>query len=280
MSAKKQKISSNNSEKVGRFYNETTHKFLAVYGEIIQAFRTQNVEDYLNYTLRSMNAKEGEQLLDAGCGVCGPATFFADKFDKIHIEALTISDVQVEEAQKRIEKKGLSTKVNVQIGDYHFLSEKYGKEKFDLIYFLESFGHSSNKSQVIDTCWEALKPGGRVYIKDLFRRESDDEWEQLRINQICKQIDDAYEYHIADLNSVLSKIRSKGFILKFVKVPEVEVSQFEHLTISNDFQNLFNIGKIDSWEDYIFPIDFYEILAEKPQKLSAEDLHLYFMNKQ
>jgi hypothetical protein len=38
---------------VARFYDSTTDKFLAVYGEVIQAFRTRNVEDYLDYTIAS-----------------------------------------------------------------------------------------------------------------------------------------------------------------------------------------------------------------------------------
>jgi SAM-dependent methyltransferase len=149
----------------------------------------------------------------------------------------------------------------------------------DIVYFLESFGHSAQKDNLINACWEVLKPGGRLYIKDLFKRLSEDEWEQLRINQICTDIDKGYEYNISDLSAVLDKIRAKGFILNFVKVPEVDLSEFEHLTISNDFQNLFNIAKIESWDDYIFPIDFYEILAIKPAINNNENMHLYFMNK-
>ena len=57
------------------------------------------------------------------------------------------------------------------------------------------------------------------------------------------------------------------------------MSAFEHLTISNEFQNLFNIGKIESWDNYVFPIDFYEILAEKPAFDPREQMHLYHMNK-
>lgn len=275
---KRNSLNSNASE-VQAFYNETTDKFLEVYGEIIQAFRTNNVVDYLNYTMHSAKMKDGEHLLDAGCGICGPAVYFAQQMPNTTIDACTISDVQVAKAKEKIKAANLSENVKVKHADYHTIDKIYPKNHFDGVYFLESFGHSNKKDVLIDACWEVLKPGGRIYLKDLFKRESDDEWEQLRINQICRDIDKAYRYHIADLNQVLSKIRSKGFILKYVKVPDVETSEFEHLTISNDFQNLFNIGKIDSWEDYIFPIDFYEILAEKPSKDNLENMHLYFMNK-
>lgn len=264
---------------VGEYYNETTGKFLDVYGEVIQAFRTKDISHYLDYTLKSAKVEDGMLLLDAGCGVCGPATFFAQKLPNIRINACSISSVQVQLAQIKIAEKNLKDRVSVKQGDYHSLIELYPNTEFDRVYFLESFGHSDNKAKLIHAVWDVLKPGGMLYIKDLFRRESDNEWEQFKIDQICEQINKAYCYHIADLTEIISILRRKGYILHFIKVPEIERSVFENLTISNDFQNLFNIGKIDSWDEYVFPIDFYEILAEKPVQHSMEDVHLYFMNK-
>lgn len=275
----------NNEEKkstptnVGEFYNTQTDNFLKVYGEIIQAFRTNNVEDYLNYTASNARIAPGMKLIDAGCGVCGPAIHFAKSVSNLHIEACTISSVQAQMSKDRIQANGLNDRIHVREADYHSLIELYPNTEFDRVYFLESFGHSDNKTKLIHAVWDVLKPGGMLYIKDLFRRESDNEWEQLKINQICEQINKAYCYHIADLTEIISILRRKGYILHFIKVPEIERSVFENLTISNDFQNLFNIGKIDSWDEYVFPIDFYEILAEKPVQHSMEDIHLYFMNK-
>lgn len=267
------------SQEVRKFYNKTTDQFLEVYGEIIQAFRTKNVDDYLDYTITSAQLENAEKILDAGCGVCGPSIYFAKKIDGLQIDACTISDIQFEKGTQNIKQAGLDNRLHVHQLDYHTIDEVFQKETYDRILFLESFGHSDNKERLIDACWELLKPGGMAYIKDLFRRIDEDEWEQLRINKICAEIDMAYKYKIGDLNKVLDKIRSKGFLLKFVKIPEIELSQFEHLTISNDFQTLFGIGKIDTWTNYVFPIDFFEILIQKPEKISVKDAHLYFMNK-
>ncbi|MEZ5002440.1 MAG: class I SAM-dependent methyltransferase [Chitinophagales bacterium] len=267
------------SQEVRKFYNKTTDQFLEVYGEIIQAFRTKNVDDYLDYTISSAQLVNAEKILDAGCGVCGPSIYFAKKVNGLKIDACTISDIQFEKGTQNIKQARLDDRLHVHQLDYHTIDEVFQKETYDRILFLESFGHSDNKERLIDACWELLKPGGMAYIKDLFRRIDDDEWEQLRIDKICAEIDMAYKYKIGDLNNVLDKIRSKGFLLKFVKIPEIELSQFEHLTISNDFQTLFGIGKIDTWTNYVFPIDFFEILIQKPEKISVKDAHLYFMNK-
>ena len=272
-------VSTTTPESVGKYYNATTDKFLNVYGEIIQAFRTNNIDEYLDYTIRNARFEDGMKLLDAGCGICGPAAYFSKKLPNISIDACSVSDVQVEKAKEKIKQESLEAKIKVNVADYHKIDSLYKNDTYDRVYFLESFGHSNNKPALIKAVWNVLKPGGMIYIKDLFRREVTNEWEQLRINNICEQINQHYHYQISDLNDVLDAVRQQGYILRFVKVPEVDLTAFEHLTISNDFQNLFDIGKIDSWDDYVFPIDFFEILAEKPSHSLSEDIHLYFMNK-
>jgi cyclopropane fatty-acyl-phospholipid synthase-like methyltransferase len=278
---KSQKVSyeENQAEKVKAFYNATTDKFLAVYGEIIQAYRTKNVDEYLEYTAKNMLLEGEMKVLDAGCGVAGPAVFFAKKYPAMHIDACSISEVQIEKAKQKIKENELTSRVSANVGDYHELNQNYEINSYDRVYFLESFGHSSNKKRLLHGVWDVLSPGGMVYIKDLFKREVEEEWEQHYIDKICQDIDKAYEYHIGTLYETLSILRKKGFILKFIKTPNVPLDEFEHLSISNEFQNLFDIGKIDSWEDYVFPIDFFEILAEKPIIPSEEDRHLYFLNK-
>jgi len=272
-------INNNNSERVQEFYNENTEKFLAVYGDIIQAFRTLNITDYLSYTIKSAGILPGMKVLDAGCGVCGPAIYFAENILDIQIDACTISDVQFNMAKKNIADKDLGNSITPHLLDYHTIASRFGNEAFDMIYFLESFGHSTSKMELIDACWKVLRPGGKLYIKDLFKRISNDDWEQLRIDEICTEINTAYEYDIPDLSSTLNILRSVGLELRTVKVPEIEIDQFEKLTISNTFQNLFNIGKINGWDEYIFPIDFYELILTKPKDLKPKNMHLYSLNK-
>lgn len=263
---------------VGVFYNSTTDKFLKVYGEIIQAFRTKDVKDYLDYTIASAELRDGQRILDAGCGVGGPASYFASVLD-IQVEGITISEVQVERSVEVIASKSLRGSVHIRQGDYHRIDEIYGSNVFDRIIFLESFGHSPDQSMLIEKAFQALKPGGILYIKDLFKREYANEEDGRKINAIIDAINQAYRYNVADLNEVLSTMRRLNFILLCVKTPEIKIGEFEHLTISNDFQELFDIARIISWEDYIFPIDFYEIKVMKPPFDITTQKHFYFLNR-
>jgi cyclopropane fatty-acyl-phospholipid synthase-like methyltransferase len=278
LSSQENKKTFGHTESVGAFYNDTTDKFLEVYGEVIQAFRTKNVNDYLDYTIESAELKDGQLILDAGCGVGGPASYFASKLN-VTIEGLTISNVQAEKSKKVIADKTLKGTVNIQQGDYHQMLSIFGNERFDRILFLESFGHSTHQVQLIESAYACLKPGGILYIKDLFKREHPNAEDGAKIDAIIAEINKAYCYNVADFSVIMQTIRRLNFLLLSVKTPEVKTEEFEHLTISNDFQNLFDIAKIVSWENYVFPIDFYEIKVMKPPFDVNKEKHLYFLNR-
>lgn len=261
---------------VGDFYNEQTDNFLKVYGEVIQAFRTTDVTKLLDYQIETIGFEEGQRVLDAGCGVCGPARYFA-KNAGVQVEALTISEDQVEKAKKYISDEGLDGMVKVTHGDYHQLEQYYESDSFDVVYFLESFGHATNHEQVINSAWGMLKPGGKLYIKDLFIKEAAIQSLSDDIQREVKNINDAYRYNVADLYEVLKFIRKKGYILSSVKTIDLPLEDFENLTISNDFQELTGINKIENLQEYVFPVDFFEITCIKPWNALEYGNSRYFL---
>lgn len=264
------------AREVGDFYNAQTNNFLKVYGEVIQAFRTTDVTKLLDYQIETIGFEEGQRVLDAGCGVGGPARYFA-KNAGVQVEAITISEDQVVKAKKYISDEGLEGKVNVTHGDYHQLEKYYESDSFDVVYFLESFGHATNHEQVLNSAWGMLKPGGKLYIKDLFIKEAAIESLKDDIKREVKNINDAYRYNIADLYEVLKFIRKKGYILSSVKTIDLPLEDFENLTISNDFQELTGINKIENLQEYVFPVDFFEITCIKPWNALEYGNSRYFL---
>lgn len=261
---------------VGEFYDEYNDKFLQVYGDVIQAFRTHDVEKLLDYQIRAMGLKEGMKVVDAGCGVCGPAIYFAKKTG-VEVHAVTISKEQFGQAKKRISEAGLEDKVFVYHGDYHDLKHVLGTDGFDAVYFLESFGHSPHHHKAIDSAWKVLKSGGLLYLKDLFRREPILAEHASKIEREIKKINEAYRYNIADLYEVLQHFRKKGWILSQFKTIDLSLGEFENLTISNEFQELTGIAQIESWDDYVFPVDFFEVFCVKPEFDLSNGLDKYFL---
>jgi len=261
---------------VGRFYDRQHDAFMRVYGEVIQAFRTKDVADLLSYQVRSIGFQAGQRALDAGCGVAAPAIYFA-RHSGVHVDALTISERQFEEARAKVRNENLADRVTVVHGDYHRLPDYFRKESYDVVYFLESFGHSRAKGQLIGVCWEMLKPGGVLYIKDLFRRIPLRPEHAARVDREIRRIEEAYRYEIASLNAVLDEVRGRGFILSFLKTVDLDLTAFEDLAISNEFQELTGIARIENWDEYVFPVDFFEVKCTKPEFALEERLDRHFL---
>ena len=264
------------SVQVGEFYNQNHDAFIKVYGEVIQAFRTNNPDNILNAQVESIGLKSGYKVLDAGCGVCGPARYFA-KNAGCSIDAVSISATQVDVSRKRVADEGLQDKISVHLHDYHTVDKLFPKETFDKVYFLESFGHSNQKEKLLKAIWKVLKPGGEVYIKDLFRRISKNWLVQRKIDGEIKKINEAYYYDVTDLNKFVDLVREIGFVIVFIKTIDIPLEDFENLSISNEFQELTGIAKIDNWEKYIFPIDFFEVKLYKPEYDIEKGKHRYFL---
>jgi len=147
------------------------------------------------------------------------------------------------------------------------------------VYFLESFGHSNAKHCLIEACWDALKPGGTIYIKDLFRRIPLKPEHKQRIDREIQKINQAYRYDVAHLNTVLDQLRGKGFILTWLKTIDFPLEQFEDLGISNQFQELTGLASVENWEEYVFPVEFFEIKCVKPEFSPDERLDRYFLQQ-
>lgn len=265
-----------NAETIGRFYDQHAGAFLKVYGDVIQAFRTTDVAVLLDHQARAMEMAPGMRLLDAGCGVCGPALYFA-KNHGVFIDAVTASGTQARLAAEKIREAHFSGQVVVRQGDYHTLELYYPQGSYDTIYFLESFGHSQHMEEAISSAWNMLKPGGRLYIKDLFVKEAVLQKHENTIEANIQRINQAYCYAVIDLYEVLRRLRRKGFILSFLKTIDIPLEAFENLTLSNEFQELTGIHRIDDLVNYIFPVDFFELLCIRPWYHSEQGNNKYFL---
>jgi hypothetical protein len=122
-----------------------------------------------------------------------------------------------------------------------------------------------------------LKQGGLLYIKDHFRREPLLPEHAPKIEREIRKINEAYRYNIADMYEILKHIRKQGWIVSKIKTIDIPIQDFENLTISNEFQELTGIAKIDGWGDYVFPVDFFELHLIKPQFSLENGLDKYFL---
>jgi ubiquinone/menaquinone biosynthesis C-methylase UbiE len=245
-------------ENVGDYYDKWAGEYQKYYGNVIQAYRPEKEEDLYEYYIRSMAIKKGMKLLDAGCGICGPSIYFANKLN-VEIEAITISATQVASAQKRIIEDNILN-LKVRQGDYHLLDKIYRPEYFDVVYFLESFGHATNQRKVLVAASQVIKRKGYIYIKDFFRREMQPSLCENRLIRLgLRNMRKIYLFNAADLHFTIYILGHLGFELIFIRKPEFV---WDGRKAANAFEAAHNIDLFETRKlvDIVYP---YELLFQK-----------------
>jgi cyclopropane fatty-acyl-phospholipid synthase-like methyltransferase len=234
-----------------------TQSYLEIYGDVIQAFRPSHKKDLLYYLAKSSGLKRGMHILDAGCGVGGPAVYFAKEF-RVNVDGITISPVQVQEANMRVRAEKVEKSVAISEGDYHHLSDYFKAAAYDAVYFLESLGHSNNPDMAIREAQSVLKKGGYIYIKDFYRKISNDAAQQARIDRVIGNMNKHYSYNTLDLSDVLHSLRIAGFEIIFIKRFDFK----DDIGVRFEFER---VNQIDIFEgmDEFWPAEWLEIKCIK-----------------
>lgn len=89
---------------------------------------TQAQKNKVEHILKKLDLKEGETLLDIGCG-WGELIITAAKQYKVKAMGITLSNEQLDKVKERVKKEGLEELVQVQLVDYRELKNR----KFDKI---------------------------------------------------------------------------------------------------------------------------------------------------
>lgn len=198
------------SKRVGLYYDEWTPRYQAVFGDTFQACRPSETDDLHNYILESAGVQDGERILDAGCGVCGPSIHFA-AHRKIKIDAVTISSAQVSTARRLVAEAGLGRQITVHQADFHELNKTFPEATFDRVLFLESLSHAADPMQPLESVFKVLKPGGVVYIKDFFEKEHTDIDKRRLVQEVIARVDRTFVVRTPRVGHTVRALEQIGF---------------------------------------------------------------------
>lgn len=109
--------------------------------------------------------KQGEKVLDAGCGVGGSSIFLAQTY-ACQVMGITLSTKQVQTARTNAVRAGVDRLVAFEVNDY--TCTNLPAESFDVVWALESVCHASDKRLFIKEAQRLLKPRGRLLVADGF----------------------------------------------------------------------------------------------------------------
>lgn len=251
----------NSVTSVKQYYEEWTQRYLDSFGDTFQSRRIIDLSKHTDYLIESAGIKPGMKIVDAGCGVCGPAIMLAQKVD-VFIDALTLSDEQVMIAKMKIEEAGLTDRIKVHTGDFHEMHNLYPKDTYDGVIYLESFVHSNNTQQAVNAAVDVTKPGGFVYIKDLYYGTSRNEQERLDIEQVVNNSNKYIYMNIKKLHEVVAAFENTPVTFDFVKKLGFDADE----DIANDFvrKNLIPLNENVNCNIFMLKfIDYYELRVTK-----------------
>jgi cyclopropane-fatty-acyl-phospholipid synthase len=118
-------------------------------------------EEKLDTVARKLDIKEGERVLDVGCGWGGFPLWAATKYGA-NVVGITLSPPQAEKARQRAEEAGVADRVDIRVMDYRDLATT--GEKFDAIASIGMVEHvgASQIEVYAETLAGLLDSGGRL----------------------------------------------------------------------------------------------------------------------
>jgi cyclopropane-fatty-acyl-phospholipid synthase len=157
---------------------------------------------------RKLALKEGDRVLDVGCG-WGSFPIHAAQRHSARVVGITLSPAQAEEARRRVEEAGVADRVEIRLMDYRDLRG----ERFDAIASIGMVEHVGDAQ--IDvyarTLAGLLEPGGRLLNHGIARlRHSDPEAGPFSERYVFP---DAEPLH---LSRVLLALERAGFVTRHV----------------------------------------------------------------
>ncbi|MBJ7338704.1 cyclopropane-fatty-acyl-phospholipid synthase family protein [Mycolicibacterium sp.] len=124
----------------------------------------------LDLVCRKLELKEGQRLLDVGCG-WGSMILYAARNFGVHATGITLSAEQRDFITERVTQEGLGSLVEVRLQDYRELSDE--PATFDAVSSIEMGEHvgEGNYPTYVSTMLGALKSGSRLLLQQMSRRE-------------------------------------------------------------------------------------------------------------
>jgi len=178
--------------------------------------------------LESLGLKEGDRVLDVGCGIGGSAFYMARKYG-VTVHGVDLSSNMISLAQKYQAEmeENVKDKVTFELSD--ITHHDFQLSSFDVIYSRDAILHIADKNLLFGKFFKWLKPGGKVVITDYCHGDKEKHSDPFKayVQQRHYHLLSVPEYgrilHRAGFNQVVAEDRSP----QFIEILEQELSRLQ-----------------------------------------------------
>lgn len=186
--------------------------------------RTEAIVNENEVMARIADVREGDVVLDAGCGVAGSGIWLSSNLNA-KVVNINISQKQLEKGKLLSSRSNLTDELMFTKSDYHYLP--FRDNTFDVFWSLESIEHSVNTPMLIAESHRVLKKGGRLVIAGTMRgrnKLTEEEERQLNVGLSVSGAftDSRTSDQIADIlkDTGFGNVRNNNFTDKVMKSAE------------------------------------------------------------
>jgi cyclopropane fatty-acyl-phospholipid synthase-like methyltransferase len=158
-------------EAIGQFYDQFTPFYEIVWGESLHmgywpdsSTEGSIAEGQVRLTelmVSKVRLREGQHLLDAGCGTGGPAIHLARAIG-CRVTGISVSPKQIEKARQKAAQAKLDERLQFQVANA--MAMPFADASFDAAWAFESLFHMSDPDQALREMHRCIKPGGQLII--------------------------------------------------------------------------------------------------------------------
>jgi cyclopropane-fatty-acyl-phospholipid synthase len=227
---------------------------------------------------RKLGLKEGDRLLDVGCGWGGMVMHAAEEFG-VRAVGITLSEKQAELAEKRVAEAGLADRVEIRLQDYRDVTDG----PYDAISSIGMFEHVglSQLKTYFARLYDVLREGGRM-LNHAISRSQPDRSSFEPDSFIARYVFPDGELH--EVGSVVSAMQQMGFEVRDVESLREHYARTLRYWVANlegrwdEAQTFAGAGRARVWRLYMAGsaiafeagrISVHQVLGIKPTQEGA-----------
>ncbi|MFE1767461.1 class I SAM-dependent methyltransferase [Streptomyces angustmyceticus] len=208
--------------------------------------------DKLDLICRKLGLREGQRLLDVGCG-WGSMVLHAAREYGVRAVGITLSEEQATFARKRIAEAGLADRIEIRVQDYREIHD----EPFDAISSVGMAEHvgRTQYAEYAGALYALLRPGGRLLNHQIARRPVPDE-EAYHVDEFI----DRYVFpdgELAPIGRTVGQLEEAGFEVRDVEAIREHYARTLRRWVANleehwdEAARLTSVGRARVWRLYM-----------------------------